>query len=142
MQRLAAGLCARMPWLDRAGRHIGRLCAVIERHGLAGQGWTAHTLIEAIDRGRAQLHVGLLDVDEQRDPLRYFAWLLGATIPAGAASPSALLKHESRERARRQAIEAAEERARRTQIEADAAAIDQVIAAMRQQHGHPIGRRR
>lgn len=142
VQRLAAGLIARMPWLDRGGRHIGRLCALIERHGLAGQGWTARALVEAIDRGRVQLGVGLLDVDAQRDPLRYFAWLLGGTVPAGAPSPSAVLRDESRERARRQAIEAAEERARRAQIEADAAAIDHVIAAMRQQFPRPAGRRR
>lgn len=135
VQRLAAGLCAAMSWLDRATTHIGTLCDTLQAHGLSGRGWTAESLQAAIQHRRLELGITLAAVDEQRDPLAYFIWLLRATIPYGAPSPAHMLQAESQLRAERQAAAAAHEAARRAQIRAEAATIDAVIADMR--HTYP-----
>jgi hypothetical protein len=143
VQRLAAGLCAAMSWLDRATSHIGKLCDALAAQGLVGRGWTAESLQAAMQRRRLELGIKLADVDEQRDPFAYFVWLLRATIPHGSPAPAQLLQDESRRRAERQAADAAREAARRAQIRAEAAAIDAVIANMRHSHpAHPPARRR
>lgn len=133
IQRLAAGLCARMSWLDRATSHVGSLCDVLVTHGLTGRGWTAETLLEAIQRGRLERGIALVDVESQRDPLGYFVWLLRATIDEGSPAPVLQLQAESRHRAERQALEAAREAARRAEILAHADEIAAVIARMHEQ---------
>ncbi|MDR6692539.1 hypothetical protein J2X55_003484 [Microbacterium sp. 1154] len=130
IQRLAAGLCGRMSWLDRATSHVGKLCDVLDAHGLSGCGWTAASLLDAIQRGRLERGIALVDVESQRDPFGYFVWLLRATIDPGAASPFLQLHDESQRRAERQAADAAGEAARRAELVACADEIDAVIAHM------------
>lgn len=130
VQRLAAGLCARMSWLDRATSHLGKLCDVLIAHGLTGRGWTAESLLDAIQRGRLERSIPLVDVASQRDPFGYFVWLLRATVDAGSPAPFLQLQVESRRRAERQALEAAHEAARRAEIRANADEIAAVIARM------------
>lgn len=142
VQRLAAGLCHRMPWLDRRGRHVGQLCDLIERHGLAGQGWTVTRLLDEVDRRARELRLRVAPIDDQRDPLAYFAWLLRATIPAGAVAPQLVVDEDRQRRLDRQAVERRQDAARRAQIAAEAAAIDAAIAAMHAQFPTRPGRRR
>lgn len=142
VQRLAAGLCHRMPWLERRGRHVGQFCDLIERHGLAGRGWTVARLLDEVDRRARELRLRVAAVDEQRDPVAYFAWLLRATIPAGAVAPQLAVDEERRHRAARQAAERARDAGRRAQIASEAVAIEAVIAAMHAQFPPRSGRRR
>ena len=131
VQRLAAGLVARMPRLARGGVHIGRLCDVIERFGLVDAGWTGAALLHEMDRRAQTLGLRLAPLAAQRSPLGYFTWILSTTIPEGTVAPSRSVQAE---RAARAAARAAAERAaaeRRAQIEAEAEAIDAVIAQMR-----------
>jgi hypothetical protein len=131
VQRLAAALVARMPWLARDGVHIGRLCDVIERFGLVDAGWTGATLLQEIDHRAHSFGLRPTPLVAQRRPLGYFTWLLSTTIPPGTVAPSRAAESE---RAARAAARAAAERAaaeRRAQIEAEAEAIDAVIAQMR-----------
>lgn len=133
IQRLAAGLCARMTWLDRATSHVGKLCDVLVTHDLGGRGWTAQSLLDAIQRGGLERRIALVDIASQRDPFGYFVWLLRATVAPGSPAPSLQLQIKSRDRAHRQALEASREAERRAAIQADADEIAAVIAQMRQQ---------
>lgn len=142
LQRLAAALCHRMPWLDRRGRHVGQLCDLIERHGLAGQGWTVTRLLDEIDRRARELRLRVVAIDDQRDPLAYFAWLLRATIPDGAAAPQLVVDEDRRRRLDRQAFERAQDAARRAQLAADEDAIVAAIASMHAQFPTRPRRRR
>jgi|GEM_PF-2135030 hypothetical protein len=132
IQRLAAGLCARMSWLERATSHVGKLCDVLAAHGLAGRGWTAESLLDAIQRGRLERRIPLVDVTSQRDSFGYFVWLLRATIDPGSPAPFLQLQIESRLRAERQALKIAHEAARRAEIRAEADEISAVISRMRE----------
>lgn len=141
VQRLAAALCRRMPWLDRGGRHIGQLCDLIERHGLTGRGWTMTQLLDQIDSRARELRVRVAAIDDQRDPLAYFAWLLRTTIPAGAVAPQLAVYEDRKRRLDRQAVERAQEAARRAEIAIEADEIDAAIAAMHAQFPTRPGRR-
>lgn len=130
VQRLAAGLCHRMPWLDRRGRHVGQVCDLIERHGLAGRGWTVTRLLDEVNRRARELRLRVAAIDDQRDPLAYFAWLLRVTIPAGAVAPQLVVDEDRRRRLNRQLAERAQDAARRAQLAAEEDAIAAAIAAM------------
>lgn len=81
VQRLAAQLAHRMPWLVR-GRHIGALTQLLYRHRLdADAGWSAERLLHLIEsHNRATGHV-VPDPTNQRSPLGYLNTLLTAAIP-------------------------------------------------------------
>jgi len=133
VQRLAAQLAQRMPWLAR-NRHIGALAKLLHRHDLdADAGWTATRLLRVLEQhNRATGHV-VPDSAVQRNPLGYLNWLLtGAakqlTSPSGARAtkprPVAAWLIEDAERRRQLAAE-------------DPAAIAAAIAALRAQMSAP-----
>ncbi|MAL05251.1 MAG: hypothetical protein CMH36_00055 [Microbacterium sp.] len=104
---------------------------MIERFGLVDAGWTGAALLHEMDRRAQTLGLRLAPLAAQRSPLGYFTWILSTTIPEGTVAPSRSVQAE---RAARAAARAAAERAaaeRRAQIEAEAEAIDAVIAQMR-----------
>ncbi len=71
VQRLAAQLAQRMPWLVR-GRHIGALAQLLHRHRLdTDAGWSAERLLRVLElHNRAAGHL-VPDPDKQRNPLGY-----------------------------------------------------------------------
>lgn len=93
VQRLAAQLAQRMPWLAR-DRHIGALARLLHRHQLdADAGWSAERLLRVIElHNRATGHL-VPDPAKQRNPLGYLNTLLAAAAeqlhPAAQPSTSA-----------------------------------------------------
>ena len=138
-QRLAADLVAAMPQLLRTGQHIGNLCSLLERHGIGNAGWTAHTLLSAIDRANQRDRVRFTDAEVQRDRLSYFAWHLKRAVAEGEPSPRFALQQEREARLLRQREQAAAEQARRDLIESQRADIDAILADLR--HKYPSRRR-
>lgn len=130
VQRVAAELVRRMPWLIGDGRHIGVVCDVLNRAGIVSGEWTASALLDAITRHATASGIQLAPIDDQRDPLAYLAWLLRSAVPSGSVSPGAVLADERRQRMARQAAERAAERLRRAQIDAEADSIAAVIESM------------
>ncbi len=118
VQRLAAGLAQRLPWLARG--HIGSLCHTLTRLGLDDVGWTAHDVIDMLDR--RNLDIGLFEPSpsSQRDPLALFAHQVRAALVDVDEPP--------RLRRARDAAARADERAR---VLAARAAEDARLAAER-----------
>ena len=132
VQRLAAQLAQRMPWLAR-DRHIGALARLLHRHQLdADAGWSAEGLLHVLElRNRATGHL-VSEPAKQRNPLGYFNWLLTATIgyTTTTRTPDPAPAHAVRQIAAWR-VEDAE---RREQIAAeDPEAIAAAIASLRAQ---------
>lgn len=132
VQRLAAVLVHRMPWLSR-GSHVGRVCDLVERLGLVERGWTAQQIVDAIEDYTQVAGVRMASPDDQRDPLAYLAWLVRKAVSADELAPFEQLARERRARLVESAAQLAAEAARRAEIEAEQGAIDAVIATMREQ---------
>lgn len=133
IQRLAAQLSARMPWLI-GDRHIGHLCDLLDRHGLADRGWTAAQLLDQIDRANRDGLVVVADPGAQRDGLAYFAWHLRRAVPVGAIAPSERAAAERAARLAEQAQARAAEDARRARIAEQADEIAAIIADMKRRY--------
>ena len=113
VQRLAAQLAQRMPWLAR-DRHIGALARLLHRHQLdADAGWSAERLLRVIElHNRATGHL-VPDPAKQRNPLGYLNSLLAAVtpqllqpqLPRPAVRPSSTWQLENEERRRAFAAE-------------------------------------
>lgn len=134
VQRLAAELVRRMPWLARE-RHIGVVCDLLDRLGVVRGGWTVSGLLDAIERHVATAGVRLAAIDDQRDPVAYLSWLLRSAVPEGTLSPTAVLGDERRERLVRQAAQLEADRAARARIAAEADSIQAIIDEMRATRG-------
>ncbi len=78
IQRLAAGLAQRLPWLARG--HIGSLCRTLAALGLDDTGWSAHDVIEMLDHRNLTLGLYSLPATTQRDPLALFAHQVRAAL--------------------------------------------------------------
>lgn len=68
LQRLAAKLAARVPWVIR-DRHIGALCDVLVAEGVDPHDWTAGDLLAAIDQDYAERDWIVPAGSAQRSPL-------------------------------------------------------------------------
>lgn len=134
VQRLAAELVRRMPWVAR-DRHIGVVCDLLERLDVVRGGWTASELFDAISRHVATSGIRLAGVDDQRDPVAYLSWLLRSAVPPGSRSPAADVIDERRAVLTRQAQEREAEQARRARIAVEADEIQAIIDRMRIQRG-------
>ncbi len=78
VQRLAAGIAQRLPWLARG--HIGSLCRTLTLLGLDDQGWSTQDVIDMLDRRNVQLGLYSLSGSAQRDPLALFAHQVRAAL--------------------------------------------------------------
>lgn len=78
VQRLAAGIAQRLPWL--AHGHIGSLGRTLTVLGLDDTGWSAHDVIDMLDRRNVQLGLYSLTSGSQRDPLALFAHQVRAAL--------------------------------------------------------------
>lgn len=114
------------------GRHIGQVCDAIARHRLVERGWTAHQVLEHVDRYRAGMRADV-EPAEQRDPLAWLFWLIGKTIAVDELAPRARAEAD-RERHR---VESAARRAAdaelRERIAAQQPEIDAILAQMHRQ---------
>lgn len=114
------------------GRHIGQVCDAIARQRLVERGWTAHQVLEHVDRYRAGMRADV-EPAAQRDPLAWLFWLIGKTIAADELAPRARAEAE-RERHR---VESATRRAAdaelRERIAAQQPEIDAILAQMHRQ---------
>ncbi len=133
-QRTAAAVARRVPSVAREGsQHIGRLVAVVERFGLAGQS-ADDVLNLAVRDGWQWLTDGV------RDPFAYFVARLSWARREGRETAYERARAESAARAARAAQRAAEQRAdemRRADAEAGSgrAAALAAVAALRSRVG-------
>lgn len=137
VQRLAAQLANRMPWLVR-GRHIGALARLLHRHHLSTDtGWNADRVLRIVElQNRATGH-RVPDPAQQRNPLGYLNTLLTASTQRLATHPPVVAAPKPVAAWR---IEDAE---RRRQIAAeDPAEIAAAIAALRAQMTTPVSQSR
>lgn len=111
VQRMAAGLVARVPWLGR-GVHIGQVCDLLTRAGVDPSAWTVGGLLTAVDASLRADRIAALGPDEQRDPRAYFAWLLARVLGQGPEPDQDRVRREQRERAEERARRQAEHEAR------------------------------
>ena len=116
VQRLAAEIAARLPWL--AHDHIGSLCRTLTVLGLNDTGWGAQDLLDMLDQRNVQHGLYSLASSSQRDPLALFAHQIRAAL-VDVDEPPRLRR--SREAAAR-AAERARARAEREDEEAHLAA--------------------
>lgn len=79
VQKLAAGVVARMPWLARRV-HIGRVCTALTRAGIDPARWTAASLIEKITEHERQSGMNAAHPLRQGNPLAYFVWRIRNAI--------------------------------------------------------------
>lgn len=131
VQKLAAQLARRMPWLARE-RHIGALAKLLHRHHLdADAGWSAERLLHALEIHNRTTGHSVPDPTKQRNPLGYLHTLLTA------AAPQLPEQHHTHGAWRRPAELAAwqlEDQVRREQIAAeDPARVAAIIAEIRAQ---------
>ncbi len=120
VQRLAAGLVQRMPWLGR--QHIGHLCQVLERHHVDDQGWTVADILNHIDAYDAQHGLRAVSVGSQRNPVGLFAAQLARVVAAVQSPP---IEQRRREQdARAQARRSARQRLQEAQVIREARADD------------------
>lgn len=135
VQRLAARLAARLPWLGRG--HSWSLCRTLTRAGIDPRHWTAHDLIEALDQRNRNHGLYALPASSIRCPLAYLAAQLREILAETTEAPGlrrareADERHAAQERRRREREAEAAERAR---LAADPAAQRSIAAAKRQIH--------
>ena len=114
------------------GRHIGHVCNVIERHRLVERGWTAHQMLERVDRYRATSRRDI-DPADQRDPLAWLSWLIGQAIPADELAPHARAAAADDAQRTAAAVRAEQLRELRARIAGEHTEIDAILTAMHQQ---------
>jgi hypothetical protein len=122
-----------MRWLAD-GRHIGQVCAMLERCEVDPDRWTIDAFMDALATGNKRSGFTVAEPSGQRDPVAYLGWQIKNAIDPNEPTPA--------EEAQLRAIQArAELEARRREREAeearwasrDQAAIDEAIAAMHEQ---------
>lgn len=117
LQRLAASLVQRLPWLGRT--HMGNVCSALEAAGVNPDLTTANDLIEVINRHHERLGLASLAADAQQRPLGLLVHQLRAALPHIDEMPSQVA---ARQRAqvlleRQQRLQAAAARDHQLEIE-------------------------
>ncbi len=114
------------------GRHIGQVCDAIARHRLVERGWTAHQVLEHVDRYRAGMRADV-EPAEQRDPLAWLFWLIGKTIAVDELAPRARAEAEHERHRAESAARRAADAELRERIAAQQPEIDAILAQMHRQ---------
>lgn len=130
-QQLAAEFQRRIPWLRRPGHHIGALVRIVHRLRLTERGWTAGQALDQINRVARDSNLRVADPTDQRNPAGYLAWLLQRAIGADELAPAVESIRERDERLAAQRARLAADAATRARVEAEADAIDAIVASMR-----------
>lgn len=114
VQRLAAGLAQRCPWL--APGHIGSLCHTLTSLGLDTSGWTAGDLIDLLDRRNATNGLFSIHASKQRRPLALLAHQLRDALSNVGEPPQQRRLREAAERAAARERQRAQEEARKAHL--------------------------
>ncbi|MEL4506264.1 replication protein [Luteococcus sp. H138] len=117
MQRLAARLAARLPWL-RPG-HQWTLCRTLAAVGIDPAEWTAAELLDLLDRRNAAQGRSPLAPAAQHDPLALLAHQLRDALAQVSESPGRRRARAAAERAQAAAQARAEREALAAQLEAE-----------------------
>lgn len=118
LQRLAAALNQRLPWLAH-GRHIGALCAALTAAGV-DETWTAHDVLEVLDRRNHDQGLYALPPRAQQDPIALLVHQLRQALTTTAETPPQRRRREAAAReAARQTRDAEASRARDHAASAD-----------------------
>lgn len=117
-------------WLG--GRHIGHVCDAIMRNRLVERGWTAHQVLEHVDRYRAGMRSDVEPAD-QRDPLAWLFWLINQAIPVDELAPGERARVEREQIRAEAAARRAEDQALRELIAQQQPEIDAILADMHRQ---------
>ncbi len=117
LQRLAAGLVQRLPWLGRT--HMGNVCSALAAAGVNPDLTTANDLVEILNRHHQRLGLASLAADAQQRPLGLLVHQLRAALPHVDEMPSQVT---ARQRAlarleREQRLEAASSRDHQLEVE-------------------------
>lgn len=142
VQRLAAGLAQRMPWLARG--HIGALCRTLGTLGLDDIGWTPADVITMLDRRNVDLGVYSIDARAQTAPLALFAHQARAALANQPVEPPRQRRQRAADaltadRARRSAERAADDERYQAEL-ADPAAQARIADAKAAIRAHLDGR--
>lgn len=134
VQRLAAGLAARLPWLARG--HLGALCDVLAALDLDADGWTAQDVIEALDRRNRDRGLCSVAPGRQRNPLGLLVTQLQEAVavmspPQHQRARDADARRAARERAREAARDAEARRASPDAVRRHTAACRHALRAAR-----------
>lgn len=130
-QQLAAEFQRRIPWLRRPGHHIGALVRIVHRLRLSERGWTVGQALDQINRVARDSNLRVADPTDQRNPAGYLAWLLQRAIGTDELAPAVESIRERDERLAAQRARLAADAATRARVEAEADAIDAIVASMR-----------
>lgn len=116
LQRLAAHLIARMPWLGRE-QHPGTLCDALVRAGIDPDRWTAHDVLDLLDRHGRSIGWAYPAADAQASPIGLLVTRLRAALAAVPPDqdPAAVRARAAQVRAADRAA-AAQDRARAAQV--------------------------
>jgi hypothetical protein len=108
VQRLAAGLALRLPWI--ASRHIGSLCHLLTTLGLDNNGWTTQDVLGLLETRNQRLGLYSIPPSHQSDPLALFAHELRDALSARDTTepPRHRRERETATRRAQQARQAAE----------------------------------
>ncbi len=87
MQRFAAGLVAQMRWLAD-GRHIGQVCARLERCEVDPDRWTIDAFMNALATGNKRAGFTVAEPVGQRDPVVYLGWQIRNAIDPNKPTPA------------------------------------------------------
>jgi hypothetical protein len=124
-QRLAGELAARLPWLS-PGRHVGTVSNFLSRLHLSGHDWTAHGLLDALNRFCTETGTRMVDPNTHRDPAAYLAWLIKSAIATGVTPNRQRYAQDAERRAAKYAARAEAERLEAERV----AGIDRVAVAL------------
>lgn len=134
LQRFAAALAQRIPWLAR-GVHVGHVVGMLERSGIDVSEWSVEGLMFAITAWLTRDGRRVPDTFTSRNALGFYGWAIRQVITEHSRFDQAR-RDAAAERAadqQRRAAERAAEAARLANIDQDE--VDRVIAQMkRDQH--------
>jgi hypothetical protein len=130
-QRLAGELAARLPWLS-PGRHVGTVANFLTRLHISGHDWTAHGLLDALNRFCAETGARMVDPQTHRDPAAYLAWLIKSATEAGVIPNRQRHAQDAERRAAERAARAEADRLETERVAGiDWAAVEAIQAQMR-----------
>lgn len=108
------------------------MCDAITRHRLVERGWTAHQVLEHVDRYCAGMRADV-EPAEQRDPLAWLFWLIGRAIAADELAPRARAEAERERHHAESAARRAADAELRKRIATQQPGIDAILTQMHQQ---------
>lgn len=130
LQRFAAALAQRIPWLAR-GKHVGHVVGMLERSGIDVSEWSVEGLMFAMNAWLTRDGRRVPETFTSRGALGFYGWVIRHVV-TGHSQLDQARRNAAAQRAadqERRAAERAAEAARLASIDHDA--VDRVIAQMK-----------